>query len=110
MGCLYDMIGMYVVVTLLKYPVSKLKMAPCKSILVDIRRIGIAGSVREKDNRGESNFGSKLTCHGLDNIQDWCISRQLWWGHEIPAYQVKLAGKENKGMHKGCEQATSETN
>lgn len=27
----------------------------------------------------------------LDNIQDWCISRQLWWGHEIPAYQVKLA-------------------
>ncbi|KAI9481191.1 MAG: tRNA synthetases class I-domain-containing protein [Benjaminiella poitrasii] len=25
----------------------------------------------------------------LDNIQDWCISRQLWWGHEIPAYQVK---------------------
>ncbi|KAG2203401.1 hypothetical protein INT47_010099 [Mucor saturninus] len=26
----------------------------------------------------------------LDNIQDWCISRQLWWGHEIPAYQIKL--------------------
>ncbi|KAI8381002.1 tRNA synthetases class I-domain-containing protein [Radiomyces spectabilis] len=24
----------------------------------------------------------------LDNIQDWCISRQLWWGHEIPAYQI----------------------
>lgn len=24
-----------------------------------------------------------------DNIQDWCISRQLWWGHEIPAYQIK---------------------
>ncbi|KAI8968241.1 tRNA synthetases class I-domain-containing protein [Mycotypha africana] len=26
----------------------------------------------------------------LDNIQDWCISRQLWWGHEIPAYKIKL--------------------
>ncbi|KAJ1919901.1 hypothetical protein H4219_001681 [Mycoemilia scoparia] len=24
----------------------------------------------------------------LDNIQDWCISRQLWWGHRIPAYNV----------------------
>lgn len=24
----------------------------------------------------------------LENIQDWCISRQLWWGHEIPAYQI----------------------
>ncbi|KAG0181230.1 hypothetical protein DFQ29_008933 [Apophysomyces sp. BC1021] len=26
----------------------------------------------------------------LDNIQDWCISRQLWWGHEIPAYQIRF--------------------
>jgi valyl-tRNA synthetase len=26
----------------------------------------------------------------LDNIQDWCISRQLWWGHRIPAYYVTL--------------------
>ena len=22
----------------------------------------------------------------LDDIQDWCVSRQLWWGHRIPAY------------------------
>ena len=28
----------------------------------------------------------------LDNIQDWCISRQLWWGHRIPAYLVKIPG------------------
>ncbi len=28
----------------------------------------------------------------LDNIQDWCISRQLWWGHRIPAYYYKDAG------------------
>jgi len=30
----------------------------------------------------------------LDDIQDWCISRQLWWGHRIPAYYVKIEGKE----------------
>jgi len=24
----------------------------------------------------------------LDNIRDWCISRQLWWGHQIPAYKL----------------------
>jgi valyl-tRNA synthetase len=31
----------------------------------------------------------------LDNIQPWCISRQLWWGHQIPAwYGPKIAGKE----------------
>ena len=26
----------------------------------------------------------------LENIHDWCISRQLWWGHRIPAYKVLL--------------------
>lgn len=31
----------------------------------------------------------------LENIQDWCISRQLWWGHRIPAYYVSLKGKSN---------------
>ncbi|KAI8143967.1 putative valyl tRNA synthetase [Fennellomyces sp. T-0311] len=34
----------------------------------------------------------------LDNIQDWCISRQLWWGHEIPAYQVKLSCTVDKDL------------
>jgi len=28
----------------------------------------------------------KVMTHWLNNIQDWCISRQLWWGHRIPAY------------------------
>ena len=28
----------------------------------------------------------------LENIQDWCISRQLWWGHRIPAYYYNEAG------------------
>eukprot|EP00276_Gloeochaete_wittrockiana_P014611 CAMPEP_0184340888 /NCGR_PEP_ID=MMETSP1089-20130417/9525_1 /TAXON_ID=38269 ORGANISM="Gloeochaete wittrockiana, Strain SAG46.84" /NCGR_SAMPLE_ID=MMETSP1089 /ASSEMBLY_ACC=CAM_ASM_000445 /LENGTH=1079 /DNA_ID=CAMNT_0026668907 /DNA_START=48 /DNA_END=3285 /DNA_ORIENTATION=+ len=29
----------------------------------------------------------------LDNIQDWCISRQLWWGHRIPAYRPVIKGE-----------------
>ncbi len=29
---------------------------------------------------------SKIYCGWLENIQDWCISRQLWWGHRIPAW------------------------
>ncbi len=27
--------------------------------------------------------------HWMENIQDWCISRQLWWGHQIPAYYIR---------------------
>jgi valyl-tRNA synthetase len=30
----------------------------------------------------------------LDNIRDWCVSRQLWWGHRIPAFYVTLASDE----------------
>ncbi|PWN87557.1 putative VAS1-valyl-tRNA synthetase [Acaromyces ingoldii] len=30
----------------------------------------------------------------MENIQDWCISRQLWWGHRVPAYFVDIEGKE----------------
>jgi len=33
-------------------------------------------------------FG-KIYAHWLNNIRDWCISRQLWWGHRIPAYYCK---------------------
>ena len=30
--------------------------------------------------------------HWMENIQDWCISRQLWWGHQIPAYYLPQGG------------------
>ena len=45
--------------------------------------------------------------HWLENIQDWCISRQLWWGHRIPAYYCKECGhitvaKENPGKCEKC--------
>lgn len=29
----------------------------------------------------------------MENIEDWCISRQLWWGHQIPAYYHKVTGE-----------------
>ena len=45
--------------------------------------------------------------HWLENIQDWCISRQLWWGHRIPAYYCKecdhiTVAKENPGKCEKC--------
>ena len=35
----------------------------------------------------------KIYFNWTDNIRDWCISRQLWWGHRIPAYYCENAGK-----------------
>ena len=37
------------------------------------------------------SFG-KTYLHWLENIRDWCISRQLWWGHRIPAYYCQDCG------------------
>lgn len=36
---------------------------------------------------------TKIYMHWLDNIRDWCISRQLWWGHRIPAYYCESCQK-----------------
>lgn len=35
----------------------------------------------------------KIYFNWMENIEDWCISRQLWWGHRIPAYYCKKCGK-----------------
>ena len=36
---------------------------------------------------------TKIYCNWLDNIRDWCISRQLWWGHRIPAWYCDDCGE-----------------
>ncbi len=49
----------------------------------------------------------KIYFNWTDNIRDWCISRQLWWGHRIPAYYCDACGemvvaKENPGKCPKC--------
>ena len=50
----------------------------------------------EPVENGEINFYpskyKNLYRHWLENIKDWCISRQLWWGHQIPAYYLPEGG------------------
>ena len=36
---------------------------------------------------------TKIYCNWLENIRDWCISRQLWWGHRIPAWYCEDCGE-----------------
>ena len=43
--------------------------------------------------------------HWLENIKDWCISRQLWWGHRIPAYYFDNEGKKDFVVAENAEEA-----
>ncbi|KEP64267.1 UNVERIFIED_CONTAM: valyl-tRNA synthetase [Hammondia hammondi] len=45
-------------------------------------------AVRNGDLKIVPSFHEDVWYHWLENIKDWCISRQLWWGHRIPAYRV----------------------
>ena len=46
----------------------------------------------------------KIYLHWLENIKDWCISRQIWWGHRIPAYYCDECGEVvvSRGMPEKC--------
>ena len=53
---------------------------------------------------------SKIYFNWMENIQDWCISRQLWWGHRIPAYTLRVnAGIREEGTGKREEVFVAET-
>ncbi|XP_051991627.1 valine--tRNA ligase, mitochondrial-like isoform X1 [Xyrauchen texanus] len=47
-------------------------------------------AVEDGDLQIIPHFYTKIWKNWLSNISDWCISRQLWWGHQIPAYRVTL--------------------
>lgn len=50
-------------------------------------------AVKNKDTEFVPEHFEKVYFHWLENIRDWCISRQLWWGHRIPAYYCKDCGE-----------------
>ena len=68
-----------------------------------------ADSVRNGETKFIPQRYEKQYFHWLDNIQDWCISRQLWWGHRIPAYYCQECGHINVAKHapEKCEKCGS---
>ena len=68
-----------------------------------------ADSVREGKTKFVPQRYEKQYFNWLDNIQDWCISRQLWWGHRIPAYYCDDCGHINvaKEAPEKCEKCGS---
>ncbi|MGD6816739.1 valine--tRNA ligase [Metabacillus sp. 84] len=66
------------------------KMQPLADAAVDLQ------SSEEKVNFVPERF-EKTYLHWMENIRDWCISRQLWWGHRIPAWYHNETGEVHVG-------------
>ena len=65
-------------------------------------------AVREGRTKFVPESAAKIYFNWLENIQDWCISRQLWWGHRIPAWhtpdgQLVVARDENEARRRLAE-------
>ena len=64
-----------------------------------VKMADMAAAASEAEKNGEVNFipdrFSKIYQNWLNNIHDWCISRQLWWGHQIPAWTCEDCGHIN---------------
>ena len=61
------------------------KMEPLAAPAIDV--------VRKKKIKFTPERFSKIYFNWMENVRDWCISRQLWWGHRIPAYYCKDCGE-----------------
>ncbi|MCI8979300.1 MAG: valine--tRNA ligase [Clostridia bacterium] len=64
-------------------------------------------AVKNKETEFVPEHFEKVYFHWLENIRDWCISRQLWWGHRIPAFYCDNCGemvvtKEDKPVCSKC--------
>ncbi len=44
---------------------------------------------------------NKTYFHWIDNLRDWCISRQIWWGHRVPVYYCTVCGAASRSDGKG---------
>ena len=67
-------------------------------------------AVKNDDTRFIPKRYEKTYFHWLENIRDWCISRQLWWGHRIPAWYCDDCGEitVSRGEPTKCEHCGSE--
>nr|CAD7424685.1 unnamed protein product [Timema monikensis] len=69
----------------------------------DVMAKNALDSVRSGELKLIPEHFNKTWYHWMENSRDWCISRQLWWGHRIPAYFVTVEDPSvTKGMPRPC--------
>ncbi|MBR1422432.1 MAG: valine--tRNA ligase [Ruminococcus sp.] len=70
------------------------KMAPLAQPAID--------AVKNGDTKFVPERFDKIYFHWLENIKDWCISRQIWWGHQIPAFYCDDCGEMTVTKETSC--------
>jgi valyl-tRNA synthetase len=61
-----------------------------KELAAEALKVVDDGSIKIRPETAARSYKRWMT-----NIEPWCLSRQLWWGHQIPAYFIKLDGQDS---------------
>lgn len=77
-----------------------------KDLMREAVTTGHNGNAEQKVTINPDRF-EKIYLHWIDNLRDWCISRQIWWGHRIPAWHKQENSKSqntnDKEIHVGTK-------
>ena len=95
--------GLFIKIESIKHPVGHSERNNCvvepmlsKQWFVKMRPLAEQALANQKSD-GKVNFVpdrfEKTFTQWMENAEDWCVSRQLWWGHRIPAYYHKITGE-----------------
>ncbi|MFK7872892.1 MAG: valine--tRNA ligase [Oligoflexales bacterium] len=86
---------------------GKVPIEPRLSMQWFVKMQDLAAPAISAVHDGELKFhpesANKTYMHWMENIQDWCISRQLWWGHRIPIWYCRSCDAHTSGMEDPTE-------
>ncbi len=73
-----------------------------KDLMKEAVTVGHQGDKRQKINITPDRF-NKIYLNWIDNLRDWCISRQIWWGHRIPVWYKRMSNVECRMSNKSVQ-------
>lgn len=89
-----------------KFKLKKSKIKAIKSGSETTLKELLTAAVKNGDIKITPDHFEKIYFHWIENLRDWCISRQIWYGHRIPVWYCKAALNRLPLMKAGCKEPT----